>query len=69
MNEFLEALNLESEARERLFWLKSGMRQAIRMGTILKPTIVLDGEVFEEDGVYKHPRVREICRELGVAGY
>lgn len=38
-------------------------------GTILKPTIILDGEVFEEDGVYMHPEVRKICKELGVAGY
>ena len=38
-------------------------------GTILKPTILLDGKVFEEDGVYQHPEVREICKELGVAGY
>ena len=38
-------------------------------GTILKPTILLDEKVFEEDGVYQHPEVRAICRELGVAGY
>lgn len=38
-------------------------------GTILKPTILLDGEVFEENGVYMHPEVRKLCKELGVAGY
>jgi len=38
-------------------------------GTILKPTIILDGEVFEENGVYILPKARELCRKLKVAGY
>ena len=38
-------------------------------GTVLYPTIILDGKVFEEDGVYVDKKAREICRELGVDGY
>lgn len=38
-------------------------------GTVLKPTIILDGKVFEENGVYKESRTRELCRKLGVTGY
>lgn len=38
-------------------------------GTLLKPTIILDGQVFEQDGVYVDEKAREFCRELGVAGY
>lgn len=38
-------------------------------GTILKPTIILDGKVFEKDGIYQDERVREYCRRMGIAGY
>ena len=38
-------------------------------GILLKPTIILDGDVLEEDGVYQDPTVRALCAELGVAGY
>jgi leucyl aminopeptidase (aminopeptidase T) len=38
-------------------------------GIVLNPTIILDGEVYEEDGVYRHPEVRELCKKLGVSGY
>ena len=38
-------------------------------GIVLNPTIVLDGRVFEEDGVYRHPEVREFCKQLGISGY
>jgi hypothetical protein len=35
----------------------------------LKPTIILDGKVFEENGIYQLSEAREICRRLNVAGY
>ncbi|MDR3331194.1 MAG: hypothetical protein LBT08_01070 [Synergistaceae bacterium] len=38
-------------------------------GIVLNPTIILDGTVYEENGVYRHPEVREICKKLGVSGY
>jgi len=38
-------------------------------GSLLNPTIYLDGEVIEQDGRYVHPRLVEICRRLGVSGY
>ena len=38
-------------------------------GIVLNPTIILDGEVLEEDGVYKDLEARRICAELGIAGY
>ena len=38
-------------------------------GIVLNPTIILDGEVLEEEGVYKDPEARRICAELGIAGY
>ena len=38
-------------------------------GILLKPTIILDGEYLEEDGVYQDAGARAICAELGVAGY
>ncbi|NED16429.1 hypothetical protein [Streptomyces sp. SID9124] len=38
-------------------------------GSVLGPSIFLDGECIEKDGVYVHPELVEICRELGVAGY
>lgn len=38
-------------------------------GSILLPSIILDGEPIEVDGRYVHPDLRAICRELGVEGY
>ena len=38
-------------------------------GIVLRPTIILDGEKLEEDGVYVDPTARKICAELGIAGY
>ena len=38
-------------------------------GTLTRPTIILDGKVFEENGVYKDEKVREFCKNLGVDGY
>jgi leucyl aminopeptidase (aminopeptidase T) len=38
-------------------------------GVVLHPTIILDGEIFEEDGVYVDPKARKICQEMGVDGY
>ncbi|WP_016699595.1 hypothetical protein [Actinoalloteichus spitiensis] len=38
-------------------------------GSLLNPTIYLDGEAIEVDGRYVHPELVEICRELGVSGY
>lgn len=38
-------------------------------GVVSSPTIILDGEVLEKDGVYLHPEVVELCKKLGVQGY
>jgi len=38
-------------------------------GVVLNPTIILDGKVLEENGRYVHPRIVEICHEMGVPGY
>jgi leucyl aminopeptidase (aminopeptidase T) len=38
-------------------------------GIVLNPTIILDGEVLEEEGRYVHPELVKLCRELGVPGY
>ncbi|AJE43002.1 M29 family metallopeptidase [Streptomyces nodosus] len=38
-------------------------------GSIVGPSIYLDGECIEQEGVYVHPELVEICRELGVEGY
>lgn len=38
-------------------------------GTILKPTLIFDGKVFEENGIYKDEKAREFCRRMKVAGY
>lgn len=38
-------------------------------GIVLNPTIILDGEVIEEEGVYKHPELIKLCRELKIPGY
>lgn len=38
-------------------------------GVVSKPTILLDGEVLEENGIYKEKTCVEYCKKLGVAGY
>lgn len=38
-------------------------------GIVLKPTMILDGEVFEKDGIYLDEKARELCKKLGVQGY
>ena len=38
-------------------------------GIVLNPTIILDGEIFEENGVYKNEEIREFCKKLGIIGY
>lgn len=38
-------------------------------GIVLNPTIILDGRVMEEEGVYKDERLVKMCRDLGVSGY
>lgn len=38
-------------------------------GILLKPTIILDGKVFEENGIYKLPKAVEICKEFNMPGY
>jgi leucyl aminopeptidase (aminopeptidase T) len=38
-------------------------------GSVLNPSIYLDGEAIEVDGRYVHPDLVAICRRLGVAGY
>ena len=38
-------------------------------GIVLNPTIILDDEYLEKDGVYVNPEVIKLCRELGVSGY
>lgn len=38
-------------------------------GSLLNPTIELDGEAIEVDGRYVHPTLVEICRRQGIAGY
>lgn len=38
-------------------------------GIVLYPTIILDGELFEEEGIYIDDGAREICKRLGVEGY
>ncbi|GHV62102.1 aminopeptidase [Spirochaetia bacterium] len=38
-------------------------------GTVLRPSIILDGKVFEQDGVYMDETARSLCKKLGVSGY
>jgi len=38
-------------------------------GSLLNPTIELDGEAIEVEGRYVHPTLVEICHRLGIAGY
>lgn len=36
-------------------------------GVVLRPSIVADGVEFERDGIYVHPELVDLCRQLGVA--
>lgn len=38
-------------------------------GIVLNPTIILDGKVYEEEGIYKHPDVVALCKKMGISGY
>jgi leucyl aminopeptidase (aminopeptidase T) len=38
-------------------------------GSIMNPSITLDGVMIEEEGRYVHPELAEICRQIGVPGY
>lgn len=38
-------------------------------GVVLYPTIILDGETIEQDGIYLDATARTLARDLGVAGY
>jgi len=38
-------------------------------GVVLNPSIILDGKAIEENGVYVHPELAGLCRELAVPGY
>ncbi len=38
-------------------------------GVVLNPSIILDGEPIEENGVYIHPQLVKLCKEMGVPGY
>ncbi len=38
-------------------------------GSILNPSIYLDGVAIEEEGKYVHAELVEICRQLGAPGY
>ncbi|HHV42174.1 MAG TPA: hypothetical protein GXX72_04930 [Clostridiaceae bacterium] len=38
-------------------------------GVVLYPTIILDGEVFEEEGIYVDMKARKMCAEMGIEGY
>jgi len=38
-------------------------------GTVNRPTMIFDGKVFEEQGVYIDPKAREYCKKLGASGY
>lgn len=38
-------------------------------GTVNRPSMIFDGKVFEENGIYIDEKAREYCRKLGVTGY
>ncbi|MGB9866772.1 MAG: aminopeptidase [Bacillota bacterium] len=38
-------------------------------GIVLNPTIYLDDTLLEKDGIYVHPEVVALCKELGAPGY
>lgn len=38
-------------------------------GVTLAPTLIVNGVVIEQDGVWVEPRMRQLCKELGVPGY
>ncbi|MFE9855666.1 hypothetical protein [Streptomyces sp. NPDC005780] len=53
-------------------WIGSEPRVAAAAhndGSVLGPSIYLDGVAIEENGRYVHPELLGICRDLGVVGY
>jgi hypothetical protein len=38
-------------------------------GTVNRPTMIFDGNTFEENGVYLDEKARGYCKKLGIAGY
>jgi len=38
-------------------------------GIVLNPTLIFDGKVFEENGIFLDAKAREFCKRLGVTGY
>lgn len=38
-------------------------------GIVSRPTIILDGKVIEENGIYLDGKSKEFCKVLGVVGY
>ena len=38
-------------------------------GVVSKPTIILDGEILEENGIYKEETCISYCKKLGIADY
>jgi leucyl aminopeptidase (aminopeptidase T) len=38
-------------------------------GTVLVPTLIFNGKVFEENGIYQDTKAREYSKRLGVSGY
>lgn len=38
-------------------------------GTLNHPTMIFDGKVFEENGIYVDETAREFCKKLGCEGY
>lgn len=38
-------------------------------GIIVKPTIILDGNVIQQDGMYTDPELVRLCRDVGLPGY
>ncbi len=37
--------------------------------TVMNPTLIFDGAVFEENGIYKDEKARKYAKKLGVSGY
>lgn len=38
-------------------------------GVVSKPSIILDGNILEQNGIYVDPEIHEICKDLKVPGY
>jgi leucyl aminopeptidase (aminopeptidase T) len=38
-------------------------------GIVLNPSVYADGVPIEQEGVYVHPDLVAICKEMGVPGY